>query len=100
MIDLPLHQHFYRIVLQMTDNKAIVMSDKELIEEISQKKDEGAFTIFYNKYYRLLYEWAFRKTSDVELANEITQYFLLYPSLCPALSDWCIKFYLCPYFNI
>lgn len=75
MIDLPLHQHFYRIVLQMTDNKAIVMSDKELIEEISQKKDEGAFAIFYNKYYRLLYEWAFRKTSDVELANEITQYF-------------------------
>jgi len=45
----------------MMNNEAIVMSDKELIEEISQKKDEVAFTIFYNKYYRLLYEWAFRK---------------------------------------
>ncbi len=75
MIDLPLHQHYYRIVIQRIDKEAIVMSDKELIEEISQKKDEVAFTIFYNKYYRLLYEWAFRKTSDVELTNEITQYF-------------------------
>lgn len=75
MIDLPLHQHFYRIVIQMMDKEAIVKSDKELIEAISQKKDEVAFTIFYHKYYRLLYEWAFRKTSDWELANEITQYF-------------------------
>ncbi|WP_157258727.1 RNA polymerase sigma factor [Dysgonomonas sp. BGC7] len=50
------------------------MSDKELIEAIS-RKDEIAFNAFYNRYYRLLYEWAFRRTCDLELADEITQNF-------------------------
>ncbi len=58
----------------MIDNEAMAMSDKELIEAISQK-DEAAFNSFYNKYYRLLYEWAFRRTYDLELTDEITQNF-------------------------
>ncbi len=52
----------------------MAMSDKELIEAIS-RKDEIAFNVFYNRYYRLLYEWAFRRTSDLEWTDEINQNF-------------------------
>ncbi|MBB4034805.1 RNA polymerase sigma factor (sigma-70 family) [Dysgonomonas hofstadii] len=58
----------------MIGNEAMAMSDKELIEAIS-RKDEVAFNIFYNRYYRLLYKWAFRRTCDLELTDEITQNF-------------------------
>ena len=50
------------------------LSDKELIEAIS-RKDPAAFHTFYNKYYRLLYEWAFKRVHDLELTDDITQNF-------------------------
>lgn len=58
----------------MKVNKTMAVSDKGLIEAIS-RKDNAAFNTFYNKYYRLLYEWAFKRTKDLELTDEITQNF-------------------------
>lgn len=58
----------------MKTNKVMSLSDKDLIEAIS-RKDNVAFNTFYNRYYRLLYEWAFKRTKDLELTDEITQNF-------------------------
>ncbi|MGC3977453.1 MAG: RNA polymerase sigma factor [Paludibacteraceae bacterium] len=49
-------------------------TDKQLIEAICQKK-ETAFNEFYERYYRLLYDWAFRRTGDFDMTDEITQNF-------------------------
>lgn len=50
------------------------MLDKDLLEAIALK-DESAFNTFYDRYERLLYEWAYRRTGDIDLTNEITQNF-------------------------
>ncbi|GAB6122645.1 RNA polymerase sigma factor [Dysgonomonas termitidis] len=50
------------------------MSDKELLEAIFLK-DESAFNTFYDRYEQLLYKWAYNRTGDINLTNEITQNF-------------------------
>lgn len=50
------------------------VTDKQLIEGIFQK-EELAFNEFYDRYYRLLYDWAFRRTGDFNITDEITQNF-------------------------
>jgi len=52
----------------------VKITDKQLIEAIC-KKQETAFNEFYNRYYRLLYDWAFRRTGDFDMTDEITQNF-------------------------
>lgn len=50
------------------------VTDKELLEAICQR-NESDFNEFYDRYYRLLYHWAFRRTGDFGLTDEITQNF-------------------------
>lgn len=60
------------------------ISDKELIEAIS-RKDKMSFDEFYNRYYRLLYQWAYRRTQSMEFTDEITQNFWISIWLEPQL---------------
>ncbi len=59
------------------------MSDKELLEAISDK-DKNAFNAFYNKYSRLLYRLAVNRTGNSIFAQEITQDFWMKIWLEPA----------------
>jgi len=52
----------------------VKITDKQLIENICQRK-ETAFNEFYNRYFRLLYDWAFRRTGDFDMTDDITQNF-------------------------
>jgi len=50
------------------------MSDKELLEAISLR-DESAFRLFYEKYNRLLYKWAYNRMGNIEMTEECLQNF-------------------------
>jgi len=52
----------------------VKITDKELLDAICQR-NESDFNEFYDRYYRLLYDWAFRRTGDFDLTDEITQNF-------------------------
>lgn len=62
----------------------MTMSDRELLEAIALK-DEQAFNIFYDRYEHLLYKWAYNRTGDINLTNEITQNFWINVWSEPAL---------------
>ena len=62
----------------------MTMSDKELLEAIALK-DEQAFNTFYDRYEKLLYKWAYNRTGDINLTNEITQNFWIKVWSEPAL---------------
>jgi RNA polymerase sigma factor (sigma-70 family) len=49
-------------------------SDQILIERIHEK-DSMAFREFYDRYAALLYKWAYKRTSNYEVTQEITQEF-------------------------
>jgi RNA polymerase sigma-70 factor (ECF subfamily) len=52
------------------------MSDKELLDAISTG-DKLAFEIFYERYNRLLYKWAYTRVANVELTEDCLQNFWL-----------------------
>lgn len=60
------------------------MSDKELLEAIALK-DEQAFNTFYDRYEQLLYKWAYNRTGDINMTNDITQNFWVNVWSKPAL---------------
>lgn len=49
-------------------------SDKQLLEAIL-RKEESAFNELYSRYWRLLYQWAFSRVKDREMAQDILQIF-------------------------
>lgn len=48
-------------------------SDKKLIDEILDGRNREAAEILVNKYYRYIYREIYRRTSDEELAMDLTQ---------------------------
>lgn len=53
----------------------MTISDKELLEAIYSQKDEAAFKIFYDRYAKLLHNWAIKRTGNKEVSNDIVQNF-------------------------
>lgn len=53
----------------------MTISDKELLEAIYSRKDEAAFKIFYDRYARLLHNWATKRTGNKEISNDVVQNF-------------------------
>lgn len=50
-------------------------SDKELLASIYERKDEKAFKLFYDRYAKLLLNWAAKRTGQREIAADIVQNF-------------------------
>lgn len=77
-------------------------SDKELLEAITNQ-NKKAFNEFYQRYSRLLYEWAYNRTGNAETTNEITQCFWekfwLNPTLIKTNEDGCSKNFLLRFFT-
>ena len=77
-------------------------SDQELLRRI-EGKDPKAFREFYERYARLLYEWAYNRTKDMEATHEIAQSFWeaiwLTPSVIKADEEGCAKNFLLRYYT-
>lgn len=54
--------------------KRMRMSDNHLLDAIAARSQK-AFNDFYEKYASLLYQWAYNRTKNIEVTNEITQIF-------------------------
>ncbi|WP_299778982.1 sigma-70 family RNA polymerase sigma factor [uncultured Formosa sp.] len=50
-------------------------SDQDLLLAIYNDKDEKAFKVFYDKYAKLLLNWATKRTGNRDLAEDIVQNF-------------------------
>ncbi|WP_434036257.1 RNA polymerase sigma factor [Formosa sp. 4Alg 33] len=50
-------------------------SDQDLLNAIYDNKDEIAFKVFYDKYAKLLLNWATKRTGNRDLAEDIVQNF-------------------------
>ncbi len=50
-------------------------SDQDLLLAIYNDKDEKAFKVFYDKYAKLLLNWATKRTGNKDLAEDIVQNF-------------------------
>ena len=48
-------------------------SDEDLLKSIGENNDEFAFAELYNRYFRLLFNYAFSKVNDQFVAQEIIQ---------------------------
>lgn len=53
----------------------MTISDKELLEAIYSQKDEAAFKIFYDRYAKLLHNWATKRTGNKEVSDDVVQNF-------------------------
>lgn len=53
----------------------MTISDKDLLEAIYSQKDEAAFKIFYDRYAKLLHNWATKRTGNKEVSNDVVQNF-------------------------
>lgn len=53
----------------------MTISDKDLLEAIYSQKDEVAFKVFYDRYAKLLHNWATKRTGNKEVSNDVVQNF-------------------------
>ena len=53
----------------------MTISDKDLLEAIYSQKDEAAFKVFYDRYAKLLHNWATKRTGNKEVSNDVVQNF-------------------------
>ncbi|MGA9639360.1 RNA polymerase sigma factor [Flavobacterium sp.] len=53
----------------------MTISDKDLLEAIYSQKDEAAFKVFYDRYAKLLHNWANKRTGNKEVTNDVVQNF-------------------------
>lgn len=80
----------------------IFISDKNLLSDIAGK-DEKAFNLFYDRYYKLLYKWAFQRTGDMDITDDITQNFWIKiweePELIKTDEEGCAKNFMLRHFT-
>lgn len=81
----------------------MAISDKELLESIYSRKDEAAFKIFYDRYARLLHNWATKRTGNKEVSDDIVQNFWIIfwstPHAIKVDEDGAARKYLIHYFS-
>lgn len=53
----------------------MIISDKDLLEAIYSQKDEAAFKVFYDRYAKLLHNWANKRIGNKEVTNDVVQNF-------------------------
>ncbi|WP_159023694.1 RNA polymerase sigma factor [Formosa sp. L2A11] len=61
--------------VHIMNNQHMHRSDQDLLLAIYDDKDEKAFKVFYDKYAKLLLNWATKRTGNRDLAEDIVQNF-------------------------